>query len=278
VWRYETAAGPLSVAFTRATTSGGVELGGDYILTPATARQLRDTRRLLETDRTTLPAPLGVHVWAAFFRGKTPGRTDVYYRTTPDTAGLALWDERGVAAALASGVGLVRVSVPSGRYALGLDVAAAGAVGRIRDSVTVPHFARAAGPMLSSLVLGATDTSGDREATLGAMPAELVYRAGTPLAAYAEIYGLAADAGGVARYVARYTFAPVPSFLNRVFGGGHPVVFAFTRETPPQEVALERLLLEPGRVPPGRYRVTLDVTDALRNVKSESVAVAITVR
>src|SRR2546427_9031676 len=80
---------------------------------------MSDTRRLLESDRTTLGAPLAARVWAAFFRGRTPGRTEVYYRSAPDTAGLALWDERGVAAALASGPGLLRASVPPGRYTFG---------------------------------------------------------------------------------------------------------------------------------------------------------------
>ncbi len=277
-WRYETAAGPVAIAFTRATASAGLQLGGDYIFTPTTERQMSDTRRLLETDRTTLRAPLAPRVWAAFFRGRTPGRTEVYYRSAPDTAGLALWDERGVAAALASGPGLVRASVPPGRYTFGLDVDSAGVLGRIRGAVTVPHFARAAAPMLSSLILGATDSSGDRNALLAAMPADLVYRTGAALAAYAEVYGLAADERGVARYVARYRFAPVRSLLARVLGARQPVVVEFTREAPAEDVTVEQVVLEPGRVPPGRYRVTLGVTDLVRNVKSESVAVEITVR
>ena len=277
-WHYETAAGRVGITFTRASASAGLQLGGDYIFTPTSKRQMSDTRRLLETDRTTLRAPLAARVWAAFFRGRTPGRTEVYYRSATDTAGLALWDERGVAVALASGPGLSRASVPPGHYTFGLDVDSAGVLGRIRDTVTVPHFARAAAPLLSSLILGATDSSGDRDALLAAMPADLAYRAGAPLAAYAEVYGLAADERGVARYVARYSFAPVRPFLARVLGVGHAIVVEFTREAPAQDVMVEQLVLEPGRVPRGRYRVTLGVTDALRNVKSESVAVEITVR
>lgn len=282
-WHYETADGPASVAFTRATASAGLQLGGDYIFTPTTRRQMEDTRRLLATDRTTLPAPRAARVWAAFFRGRSPGRTDVYYRTSSETAGLALWDEGGVAAALArgaggEGAGLLRVSVPPGRYRLGVDVDSAGVLSRIRDAVTVPHFARAAAPMISSLVLAAADSVGEREAALAATPADLVFPAGGPLAAYAEIYGLGAAAHGVSRYVARYTFAPLPSFLARLLGAGHPVVFEFTREAPAQRVTIERLVLEPGRVPAGRYRVTLGVVDVVRDVMSESVALEITVR
>jgi hypothetical protein len=275
-WRYETE--DASVAFTRATASAGLQLGGDYIFTPTTARQVADTRRLLETERTTLGASLRPRVWVAFFRGRTPGRTAVYYRSAPDTAGVALWDERGVAAALAGGPGLVRLSVPPGRYAFGLDVDSAGMLGRIRGAVTIPHFVRARGPMLSSLILGATDSAGDREAVLAASPADLAYHAGAALAAYTEIYGLAADERGVTRYAARYSFAPVRSFFASVLGTRHPVVFEFTREAPAADVTLERLVVDPGRLPPGRYRVTLDVTDVVRNVKAESVAIEITVR
>ena len=82
----------------------------------------------------------------------------------------------------------------------------------------------------------------------------------------------------MARYVARYRFAPVRSLLARVLGARQPVVVEFTREAPAEDVTVEQVVLEPGRVPPGRYRVTLGVTDLVRNVKSESVAVEITVR
>ena len=133
-------------------------------------------------------------------------------------------------------------------------------------------------PALSSLALGAADTTADRETTLSAMPADLTYDAGRPLATYAEIYGLDADARGVARYLVRYSFARVRSFLDRVLGAGHAVVLEFTREVATPDVALERVVLEPGRLPAGRYRVTLGVTDLARNVKAESVALEIVMR
>src|SRR2546422_9699701 len=75
-----------------------------------------------------------------------------------------------------------------GKYVLGLDVDSAGAVGRLRHEVTVPDFtAPAPGPpALSSLALGAADTTADRETTLSGMPADLTYDAGRPLATYAR--------------------------------------------------------------------------------------------
>jgi hypothetical protein len=56
-----------------------------------------------------------------------------------------------------------------------------------------------------------------------------------------------------------------------------PVVFEFERAAT-FSTAIERLVLEPDRVPAGRYRVTLAVTDLTRNVKSESVALEIEIR
>jgi len=43
-------------------------------------------------------------------------------------------------------------------------------------------------------------------------------------------------------------------------------------------VARERLVIEPDKLAAGRYRVTVAVTDLTRNVKSESVALDITIR
>ena len=55
-------------------------------------------------------------------------------------------------------------------------------------------------------------------------------------------------------------------------------MFEFTREAPARGMRPERIVIEPGRVPPGRYRVTLAVTDLGPNVKSQTVALEITIR
>ena len=56
------------------------------------------------------------------------------------------------------------------------------------------------------------------------------------------------------------------------------MVFEFDRESEWRGTMPERLVIEPGRVPPGRYRVTLSVTDLPTNVKSATVALDITIR
>jgi len=110
------------------------------------------------------------------------------------------------------------------------------------------------------------------------MPAELVYPAGRSVSAYAELYGLTRDRDGRARYRVRYSFAPLRSALARLLGGATPVVFEFDREGAWLGATPERLVIEPGRLPPGRYRVTLAVTDLPTNVKSQTVALDITIR
>jgi hypothetical protein len=92
------------------------------------------------------------------------------------------------------------------------------------------------------------------------------------------VYGLAATADGRHRYLATYTFAPDRSFVGRVLRGRDPVTFALEREARSDAPVAERLVLEPGRVPAGRYRVTLAVTDLLRNVKSRTVEILVTIR
>jgi hypothetical protein len=264
-WLYRTPAGVLSVGFRRA----------EYF-DPASPEQLRHVTALLETDGTALPAPTFVRAWTAFFRGDATGYTDVYARAAADAAACVLWDKAGDEVAHATGPGVLLLRVRAGRYRVGVDVDSTGSQGRLRDTLTVPWFAP--GDLaVSSLVLAADTAPTDRAGLLAAMPADLAYQAGAAFGAYAEIYGLAPVAGA-ARYRARYTFAPVRSLFGRLTRGTDPVSFEFERVAPSGGVVAERLVLEPGRVPPGRYRVTLAVTDLERNVKSETVALVVTLR
>ena len=270
-WLYWTPDGPLTVSFS---------WGGEFFA-PVSLGQVRSVRTLLGTDRTALPAPLVARGWSAFFKSGDLGRTDAYFRAAPDTAAIVLWDAQGDEAVRAQGAGLLALTLPPGRYDYGFDVDSAGVVGRLRGAFTVPAFS-AVDLGLSSLVLAPADTLLPREASLAAMPADLVFDAGAALALYAEVYGLTppppGDPFGRLRYQVRYTFAPVRSIVGRLLRGVDPVVFEFAREVAPGERVAEQVILEAGRVPPGRYRVSLAVTDLRRNVKSESVALEITIR
>ncbi|OLC43893.1 MAG: hypothetical protein AUH75_02110 [Gemmatimonadetes bacterium 13_1_40CM_4_65_7] len=267
-WMYFTPDGPLNIPFGK----------GEYFQ-PVTTEQVRNARVLMHTDRTTLPAPLITHAWSAYFKSAAAGLTDAYYKARGDSAAIVLWDANGTPTR-ATGRGLLQLTVPPGGYDLGLDVDSAGVLGRIRRDVTVQWFS----PLrleLSSLALAPIDRNTplpDRETTLRGMPADLSYPAGTPLAAYMEIYGLATDPTSRSRYHLRYSFEPVRSVFARLFGGtARPIVFEFDRDAI-GATATQQLVIEPDRLPPGRYRVTVAVTDLSRNVKSESVALEIAIR
>jgi GWxTD domain-containing protein len=274
-WAYRTSDGWLSIGFRRASGSTDAALaGGDFIFVPTNRHQARGTEIALRTDRTALPAPLRVRAWSAMFRGTTRS-TDVYFKAIGDTAAVVLRDATG-APVRASGTGILHASVPAGAYDLALDVDSAGVLGRVRQELVVPDFA-ADEMRLSSLVLAAGSSLVEREAMLRAMPADLVYPAGAPLGAHVEIYGLATRHEGRSQYRVRYAFEPVRSALARVFRGARTVVFEFERGAT-SSTAIEQLVIEPDRLPPGRYRVRVVVTDVTRNVKSESVAIDIVIR
>lgn len=264
-WLYRTPEGMFSVHFSRAEWFQPVSRG-----------QLRSTRALLRSDRTSVPAPLETNAVSAFFAGASVGHTDAYFLAGGDTAALALWDARGREVLRTGGRRLLSAAAPAGRYRFGLDIDSAGVLGRTRGEVVLPWFG--AGELaLSSLVLAPGTRAATRAAVVAAMPPDLAFPAGGPLVAYAEIYGLSNDALGRARYRARYTFAPERSFVGRVLRGADPVTFEFEREADARTTIAERLVLEPGRVPAGRYRVTLVVTDLLQNVKSETVTITVTI-
>ncbi len=271
-WLYHTEQGALTIGFKRAT--GGI-VGGDFLFLPTNRRQAWSTKVALRTDQTALPAPLEARAWTAFFKSPELGLTDAYYKALGDSAAAALWNANDQPVR-ASGPGLLLLSVPPGGYRLGLDVVSAGVLGRARREVSVPRFSQV-DLGLSSLVLAPAASVLDREAALDGMPADLVYRAGSPLATYVEIYGLTPDRSGRSQYRVRYEFAPVRSLPARLLSGGRPVVFEFDRSGV-ATLTVERLVLESGKVPAGRYRVTVVVTDLQRNVKSKSAVLEVTIR
>ena len=276
-WTYSRPDGPLTIAFDGVPGAVGPH-GDDVVAPPANRHQARQVRTLLTTDETRLAATLVAQGWSAFFLDGASGYTDFYLKAAPGAAAVVLRDtilEEEIARA--RGTGVLRLTVPPGPYRLALDVDSGGVVGRIRQQVTLPlhSWARFG---VSSLALARRDTLAGRDTALAAMPADLTYPSGRPLAAYAEVYGLSRDSDGRARYRVRYSFAPLRSFPARMLGRGAPVVFAFDRASEWRGTTPERLVIEPGRLPPGRYRVTLAVTDLATNVKSESVALDITIR
>ena len=275
-WTYYSADGPLTIGFDG--IPGALGAHGDHIVAPPLNRhRARQVRTLLTTDGTSLPATLVARGWSAYFLEGGSGNTDLYVKAAPGTAAAVLRDTVVEAEFARDRGGLLRLTAPPGVYRLALDVDSEGVVGRVREPVRLPVYSWAY-LGVSSLVLATGDSLSDREAALAGMPADLTYPAGRAVATYAELYGLSRDSDGRARYRVRYSFAPLRSLAARLARGASPVVFEFDRESEWRGTMPERLVIEPGRVPPGRYRVTLSVTDLPTNVKSATVALDITIR
>jgi len=275
-WLYHTPEGTLTIGFRRGSGSTDAAMAaGDFIFLPSNRRQAWSTKVALGIDQTAVLAPLEARAWSAFFKSPDLGLTDAYYKAKGDSAAVVLWDANDQPVR-ASGVGLLQLAVPPGRYALGLDVVSAGVLGRARRETSIPRFSQV-DLGLSSLALAPAASLLDRDAALRDMPADLVYPVDTPLAAYVEVYGLTADQSGRSQYRVRYEFEPVRALPARLLRGGRPVVFEFDRSAA-LTLVRERLILEPGKVPAGRYRVTVVVTDLQRNVKSKSAALEVTIR
>jgi len=277
-WVYPSADGPVSVGFRRGT--GGVfgfgAPAGDFVFEPVSDRQLHATRALLRNDATALPAPLTTPAWVACFPDSDGTRTAVYVRTRAGRAAAALWGTDGKTAG-ATGDGVLRLSVPPGAYEIGVDVDSGGRLGRVRGVVEVAGRARA-GLVLSSLVVATTESAPGREAILARMPPDLTVPADASLTVYAEIHGLGVDSLGLARYRVRYAFTPRRGALARLLAGEAPVVLQFEREVRGTAVVAEQIVIGPSRLPRGRSRVTLSVTDLAADVKSETAAIDVIVR
>ena len=102
-----------------------------------------------------------------------------------------------------------------------------------------------------------------------AAPGDLRLPSDRPLRVYAEIYGLAVERG-VSRYDVEYAVEPVGAGRPTPPGGPPRTSFRFRREQPARSVTVESLVIDPGRLPRGRYRLRLVVADALANARSAS--------
>jgi tetratricopeptide (TPR) repeat protein len=275
-WRYVVDGRNVSLVFARATAGGGSSSpGGDFVLYPTNARELHNTAMLLERDAPSRAATLPLAVWVAFFRAAdstaaSSGFHDVVIRTSPDSAGVAMWDLGDQEIVRAAGASPFTLRVRDGVYHFGADAHIGPLIGSVRRPMVVPPL----GPgwlSVSSLLLAVTrDTAPGRLAMARAMPADLVIeRRGRPLTLYTEVYDLP-DRRGMADYDVVYTFEPV--------GRGSRVTFAFSRTVPATTTVIERLVVQPGQVPPGRYRVTLAVRDRVFGLRGQAVSLEVTLR
>jgi tetratricopeptide (TPR) repeat protein len=275
-WRYRLRQGVLQISFARRTGPDG---GGDALVTPLVPGEWEAAQWLLATDRASAPETLDFAFWTASFRGATRWQTDVL--VFPDysvAATAALLDANGRTAARDSAAGApLRLRAAPGRYLLALDAERGDRRGRYRSGFVLPRFA---GDSLavSGLLVTDRDAPGQREAMVAAAPSRLRLAAGRPLRFYAEVYGLASR-DGVSRYDAAYVFERLGGRgVLGLRGVPLPTSFAFQREQPVRRITVESLVIDPGRLPPGRYRLRLEVRDAVADERAASATLEFELR
>lgn len=267
-WQLEIDGTLVTVTFGRGT--GSTWGGGDMIVYPTTQRMVRNSMRALERDATSIEAELEMEAWVATFRGAARGEQAVYVRASADTSVAVLWDADWREVGRSGGGSLHRLSVGAGQHHLGIDARDDGRLGRVRSDYFVrPLWTNHL--LLSSILLAPGDLAdADRAAMAQAMPADLDFPVGVPLSLYAEIYGLEAGRDELAVYEVEYRFEPLD--------GGDPVTLVFQRNTRWASAIVERIVVEPGRVPPGRYRIVLAVRDRVDPAIAEVSRIDVTLR
>jgi tetratricopeptide (TPR) repeat protein len=258
-WAYDLPQGEFELTFS-------VGAGGNYRVRLSPSAQY-----LLTTDRSGVVGTLRFGFWTASFRRGRSDSTDLVLFPDSVFAVAELFDRAGEAAALDSATDrpihlLVRPG--GGEYLLALDGSRGVLRNGYRVSITVPFF-----PPdtlgVSSLLLASGDVMPRRDSLEAAAPPGLRLPAGRPWRAYAEVYGLQA-VDGIERYAATYRFeqvggGPGPAARERV------TTFAFVRTIPAADPTIESLVIDPGRLPAGRYRLRLEVRDAASGAVVETV-------
>lgn len=264
-WRYDLPTGSFEVTFVRRTSEGG----GDEIITPVVAGEAEAAAYLLRTDRSGLPANLEIAFWPAEFRRGIGRATEAVL--FPDSAATiaVLYGADGREAARDSAInGPLHLVAPPGRYVLALDAERDGKLGRFRGSIPLTRFTMDS-LAVSSLLVAGGDVGPERAQLEAAAPDRLRLPAGRALRVYAEVYGLGRDSG-TTRYDAVYRFERVRTGLLRFLSPTHVTSIAFRRVQSAADPAIETLVVDPGRLPHGHYRLTLEVHDAILDARAAS--------
>ena len=224
---------------------------------------------LLRTDQSGLPADLEIAFWPAEFRRGIGRTTEVVLFPDSASATVVLYGADGREAARDSATGRpLHLAAPPGRYVLALDAERDGKLGRFRGSIPLTRFTMDS-LAVSSLLVAGGDVAPDRAHLEAAAPDRLRLPAGRALRVYAEVYGLGRDSG-TTRYDAVYRFERVRTGLLRFLSPARVTSITFRRTQNAADPAVETLVVDPGRLPHGHYRLTLEVHDAVLGARAAS--------
>jgi len=264
-WRYDLPTGSFEITFVRRTSDGG----GDQVITPVVAGEAEAAAYLLRTDRSSVPANLEIEFWPAEFRRGIGRTTEVVLFPDSASTTAVLYDAEGQAAARDTATDRpLHLVAPPGRYVLALDAVRGGQLGRWRGSIPFTPFTTDS-LAVSSLLVAGGDVPAVRAQIEDAAPRTLQLPAGRAVRIYAEIYGLSRDSGST-RYDAVYRFERVRTGLLRLLSPTRVTAVSFRRVQAATDPTIETLVVDPGRLPRGHYRLTLQVQDAARGTTAAS--------
>lgn len=261
-WCYMRADGVLRVTFMRRTGGSYWGASGDVVFTPVLPGEAVAAVVLTSTDRAAVDYRLAFSFWHATFRADDSRYTDLILVTDSLRTMAAIVDEQGHRMAADSATGQpLTLAGPPGHYLLQLDARRGAEIGSHRGSIALPDYATG-GLAVSGLLVAPRDAAADRASMARSAPPGLRFPAGEPFRFYAEIYGLAQQ-DGTGRYDARYRF-------ERLDGDevGSSTTITFEREVAITPRVVETLVVDPGRLAPGRYRVRLEITDRIRGTST----------
>jgi GWxTD domain-containing protein len=273
-WRYRVNGEVLQVTFARRT--GGFGMSGDQVITPVVSGEASAARALLATDRPEVEASLEFAFWPAAFRHSTEGWSELLLFVDADRATAVLVDQTGRESSRDSAERRpLRLASPAGRGFLLVDAEMDRRRGRFRGIAELPSFADS--PAVSSLLLASgADLPPSRLALELAAPGRLALPGDSALRLYAELYNLGEDYGFM-RYEAAYRFERVSGgFLG--LGRRRITTIRFERERVAGDALIESLVVDPARLPAGRYRVSLEILDLVRGARATGPSVVVELR
>jgi len=257
-WCYERPEGTFRVTFIRRT--GVFGHGGDVVITPSQPGEAQSASLLLRSDRPATEYSLDFRFWHAAFRSDDERYTDLLI--FPDSVSViaALMGGDGLVAVRDSGTGRhLKLRSEPGHWLLMLDARQDERLGSYRGPMPVPDF-DGSSLAISSLLIASGDVDPERDSMAAHAPAGLRLPANAPMRLYAELYGLG-RMDGVSRYEARYRFVRLDGERN---ARGRETVVGFQREARFAPRVIETLIIDPGRLEPGRYRLRLEIVDQIR--------------
>lgn len=262
-WCYRRPDGVLRVTFLRPRH-------GEMIVRPVMTGEAASAVELLTTDRPSRAATLDFRFWPATFRRAADGALTELVLFPDSLDGVAVLvdgEGRTVARDSAQRAPLRLVARP-GRYLLMLDGRRAERSAYFRSVIALPDYAPDS-LAVSGLLVAHGSVAPERAALEAAADGSLRLPADQPMRLFAEVYALAV-ADGLVRYRASYVLEREERGFLGLGRRRHTSTIDFTREQLAGPHAVETLVIDPGRLPGGRYRVRLEITDLLRGSPTAS--------